>query len=301
MSEKTGIIIADKPVDFTSFDLCAKMRGMLRTRRIGHAGTLDPMATGVMTILVGSATRAAELLPVQDKRYEAGFRLGITTDTLDITGKVQSESAVNVTAEQMSAVLSGFRGDIMQVPPMYSAVHHDGQRLYQLAYQGIEVEREARPVTIMELELLEYNPETGEGKLDVFCSKGTYIRTLIDDIGRALGCGAIMTSLRRTMASGFDIKDALTLEQLQQLCDEGELENHILPIESAFTVYRKLYVSPAQAKRYYNGGELDFARLKLKKPLADGELVRVFGEDGFLGIGKADAESKTLKPFKRFV
>ncbi len=274
---------------------------MLKTKKIGHAGTLDPMATGVMTILLGNATRAAELLPVQDKRYEAGFRLGITTDTLDITGEVLTEQPFCVNENQMGAVLCDFRGDIMQIPPMYSAVHHDGQRLYELAHRGIEVEREARPVTILELELLEFDPASGEGRLDILCSKGTYIRTLIDDIGRALGCGAVMTSLRRTMAAGFGLENALTIEQLQELTDSGEIDGHLLPVESAFTVYRKLYVSPAQANRYFNGGELDFARLKLKKPLTEGELVRVFGENGFLGIGKADCENLVLRPFKRFV
>ena len=298
---RTGILIVDKPVDFTSFDLCAKLRGMLKTRKIGHAGTLDPMATGVMTILLGNATRAAELLPVQDKRYEAGFRLGLTTDTLDVTGNVLTEQPADISREQMLCALDGFRGDIMQIPPMYSAVHHDGQRLYELAHKGIEVEREPRPVTILRLELLDYDPASGEGKMDIYCSKGTYIRTLIDDIGRSLGCGAIMTSLRRTMAAGFEIDAALTLEQLQKLTDSEEIDEHILPVESAFTAYRRVYVTPAQAVRYFNGGELDFARLKLKSPLASGELVRVFGDDGFLGIGRADTESLVLRPYKRFV
>lgn len=301
MSGRTGIIIVDKPQDFTSFDLCAKMRGMLKTRKIGHAGTLDPMATGVMTILLGTATRAAELLPVQDKRYLAGFRLGMTTDTLDVTGKVLTEQDFSVSLQQLEEAVSGFRGEIMQVPPMYSAVHHDGQRLYELAHKGIEVERQARPVTILSLEVVQFDPERGEGVLDVHCSKGTYIRTLIDDIGAALGCGAIMTSLRRTMAAGFGIEQALTLEELQRLCDIGEIDEHILPVESAFTGYRRVTISPAQSTRYFNGGELDMARLRLREPLADGELVRVFGEQGFLGIGRADCEALVLRPYKRFV
>jgi len=301
LNGRTGILIADKPADFTSFDLCAKLRGMLKTRRIGHAGTLDPMATGVMTILLGSATRAAELLPVQDKCYHAGFRLGLTTDTLDITGKVLTEQPVQASEEQVRAVLEFFRGDIMQVPPMYSAVHHDGQRLYELAHKGIEVEREARPVTIFRLSLVSFDEEKSEGVLDIHCSKGTYIRTLIDDIGQKLGCGGVMTSLRRTMAAGFGIEDALTLEQLQALTESGEIDKHILPVESAFTALRRIDISPAQSTRYFNGGELDFARLHLKKPLADGELVRVFGNNGFLGIGRADAEAMALRPYKRFV
>ena len=298
---RNGILIVDKPQDFTSFDVCAKLRGMLKTKKIGHAGTLDPMATGVMTVLLGTATRAAELLPVQDKCYVAGFRLGEMTDTLDITGTLLERREVNVTREDISASLVGFRGDIMQVPPMYSALHVDGQRLYDLARKGVEVERQARPVNIGRLELLEYDEETHEGRLEILCSKGTYIRTLIDDIGASLGCGAIMTALRRTMAAGFGIEQSLTLEQLQSLCDSGEIDEHILPPEAAFTAYRRIDVSPAQATRYFNGGALDFVRLHPGEPFTDGQLVRVFGEGGFLGIGRADCEALQLKPYKRFI
>ena len=299
---RNGIIVVDKPQDFTSFDVCAKLRGMLKTKRIGHAGTLDPMATGVMTVLLGTATRAAELLPVQDKRYIAGFRLGVVTDTLDITGSVICEKPVGASREDVENSLDGFRGDIMQVPPMYSALHVDGQRLYDLARKGVEVERQARPVTVSRLELLAYDENTHEGRLEVLCSKGTYIRTLVDDIGAALGCGAIMTSLRRTMAAGFTIDEAVTLDQLQQLCGSGCVDEYILPVESAFAAYARADVSPAQAVRYFNGGALDMARLHLDEPLTDGQLVRVFGEEqGFLGIGRADCDAKQLKPYKRFV
>lgn len=301
LSGKIGILIVDKPVDFTSFDLCAKLRGMLKTRKIGHAGTLDPMATGVMTVLLGNATRAAELLPIQDKRYEAGFRLGITTDTLDITGRVLTEQTAWVSGAEAEAALDGLRGDIMQIPPMYSAVHHDGQRLYELAYRGLEVEREARPVTVYRLALIEFDAERGEGRLDIHCSRGTYIRTLIDDMGRALGCGAVMTSLRRTMASGFTIDDALTLGQIQELTDAGSIDDHILPVECAFAAYRRIMITPAQANRYINGGELNFDRLRIAAPLTDGELVQVCGESGFIGIGRADAGELVLRPYKRFV
>lgn len=297
---RNGILIIDKPQDFTSFDVCAKLRGMLRTRKIGHAGTLDPMATGVMTVLLGAATRAAELLPIQDKRYTAGFRLGVTTDTLDVTGTVLTEQECDVSREQVEEALEKFRGDIMQIPPMYSAVHADGRRLYDLARQGIEVERKPRPVTIYELELLDYDPETGEGRLDILCSKGTYIRTLADDIGQALDCGAIMTSLRRTMAAGFTDDQAITLAELQKLCDEGLVDERILPVESAFTSLRRIYITEAQANRYRNGGELDFERLKIKKPLGEGELVRVYGGGGFIGLGRADTEEKKLRPYKKF-
>lgn len=300
-----GVLLIDKPQDFTSFDLCAKLRGMLKTKRIGHAGTLDPMATGVMTVLLGNATRAAELLPNHDKRYTAGFRLGVTTDTLDITGTVTGENDAAVSREQLEKVLNAFRGRIEQLPPMYSAVHADGRRLYQLARQGVEVEREAREVSIFKLELLSYDSDRREGVLDVSCSKGTYIRALTDDIGKALGCGAVLTSLRRTEAAGFSLNEALTIEEVQRLRDDGTIAEKLIPVDCALKAYRSCNVTPAQAKRYYNGGELSIERLY---GFNDGGLpyVRVYGalEEGggnvFLGIGRVDPEQQALCPYKRF-
>ena len=190
-SAVNGILLLDKPADFTSFDVCAVVRGMLHTKKVGHSGTLDPMATGVLPILVGSATRALDLIPSHDKTYVAGFRLGMTTDTLDITGNVLSECPAEVSEDELLRAIKAFLGDIMQVPPMYSAVSVGGKKLYDLARQGVEVEREARPVTIYTLTLDSYDSGNASGVLTVSCSKGTYIRTLIDDIGKALGCGAL--------------------------------------------------------------------------------------------------------------
>lgn len=202
-----GIIILDKPEDFTSFDMVAKMRRLLGTRKVGHAGTLDPMATGVLPIFVGRATKCCDILPNQNKRYTATFQLGYTTDTLDATGRVLTRTEVSATKEDVEKALESFRGEIMQLPPMYSAIQINGKRLYDLARQGIEIEREKRPVTITELNLLSADDTQHIYQIDVACSKGTYIRTLCADIGEALGCGATMTALRRTEAAGFSIAE----------------------------------------------------------------------------------------------
>ena len=196
-----GIIIIDKPADWTSMDVCAKLRGILKERRIGHGGTLDPMATGVLPVFVGNATRAVEFAEKGDKEYIAGLRLGLVTNTQDITGEVLSESAVLPDCSALEAVLPTFTGPIAQVPPMFSAIKRDGKKLYELARAGTEVHRDPRPVTIYALEVLE---QTGAGDylLRIRCSKGTYVRTLCHDIGAALGCGGCMYSLRRTMAAG---------------------------------------------------------------------------------------------------
>ena len=210
-----GIVIIDKPAGWTSMDVCAKLRGMLQERRIGHGGTLDPMATGVLPVFVGNATKAVEFADKSDKEYIAGLRLGLTTNTQDTTGELLKECPASVGREELEAVLPRFTGAIEQIPPMYSAVKIGGKKLYELARKGQEVERKPRPVTIHALEVLE---QTGEAEylLRVRCSKGTYVRTLCHDIGQAQGCGGCMSSLRRTMAAGFTLEDAVTLEQVQE-------------------------------------------------------------------------------------
>ncbi len=226
----TGIICINKDKDITSFGVVAKVRGITREKKAGHTGTLDPMATGILPVMLGGATRFLDYLPDSDKGYRAGFMLGKTTDTLDITGAVTGEYEVSVTDEQVRNVLEKFRGVISQVPPMYSAVSVDGKRLYDLARQGIEVERQARQVEIKKLELV--GCENGEYTIDVVCTKGTYIRTLIDDIGRELGCGAVMTGLTRTLAMGFTLEDSVTLDELQRRRDEGlPFDDIIMDIE----------------------------------------------------------------------
>ena len=214
-----GILIIDKPEGWTSMDVCAKLRGILHEKRVGHGGTLDPMATGVLPVFVGRATRAAEFSENSRKEYEAGLRLGLVTNTQDTTGETLESQPVNVSCREVEEALAAFRGEIRQIPPMYSAVKVGGQRLYQLARKGREVEREARQVTIYELELLEQVSET-DFRLRCVCSKGTYIRTLCHDIGRALGCGGTMYALRRTMAAGYTLAEAVTIQIGRASCRE---------------------------------------------------------------------------------
>ena len=293
----TGVLILDKPADFTSFDAVAVCRRLCHERKIGHTGTLDPMATGVLPLLLGKATRAASLLEDTDKEYEAGFRLGVSTDTEDSTGKVLETNEAPVSRETLESLLPQFRGEIMQVPPMYSAVSKDGKRLYELARKGIEVEREARPVTIFKLELTEYNEISREGKLVVSCSKGTYIRTLIADLAKAAGSLGVMTALRRTKACGFTLADAITLDEAKALSEAGTLEEKLRPVESLFVHLPAVTVSPAQATRFGNGGQLDLNRIgafRKKKPEIGG-VFRVKTEDGiFLGLGKIEEEQLSI-------
>lgn len=312
-SAVNGILLIDKPTDFTSFDVCAVVRGMLHTKKVGHSGTLDPMATGVLPILVGSATRALDLIPSHDKTYTAGFRLGMRTDTLDITGKIISDSKVEISEESLRTVINEFVGDIMQVPPMYSAVSVNGKKLYDLARQGVEVEREARPVTVYSINLDAYDVESASGVMTVHCSKGTYIRTLIDDIGQRLGCGAVLTSLRRTAASGIDISQCMTLAQAQEYKNEGSLESKLLPVDTIFECYPALYISDNQAVRFNNGAALALDRLhppvingvkqeaKLSSDIyKDESLYRVYSrsEKKFLGLGVKKIDE--LRVCKRF-
>ena len=290
-----GFIYVDKPEGITSFVAVAKIRRLFGIKKAGHTGTLDPMATGVLPIAVGHATRFIELIPSHDKAYRAKFILGKTTDTLDITGAVTGEYQVTATREDVENALADFRGEIEQIPPMYSAIKKDGVRLYDLARQGIEIERESRKVTIYTLELVSYCEETAEYEIDCECSSGTYIRTLIADIGEKLGFGATMTSLRRTNANGVSIENCYTFEELEKLRDEGNLESSVNCVDS-LVVYDKIKVTPAQAKRFSNGGELDCSRFGGKK---EPGLYRVYSQDGeFLGVGEID-ENITQLSVKR--
>lgn len=305
----TGVLIADKPAGFTSFDLCAKLRGVLKTRKIGHTGTLDPMATGVMVILLGGATRAADLLPDHDKEYIADFRLGMTTDTLDITGETLTSGRYNknISKSDIENILPEFTGDIMQLPPMYSAVQVGGRRLYDLARKGQETGREPRQVRVDTLLLESYDQASGEGRLFVSCGKGTYIRSLVADMGDQIGCGGVLTSLRRTKACGFSESEALSLDEICRLAADGEISNYIRPVEDLFGFLPMARVSEAQAVRYRNGGDLDFGRVRLSEgsippthPLfeSDGALVRVFDPERMIGIGQKRGEN--IHPYKRF-
>jgi len=272
-----GIIIIDKPVGWTSMDVCGKLRGILKTKKVGHAGTLDPMATGVLPVFVGNATRAVSYAEGGDKEYVAGLRLGLTTNTQDTTGEVVAERPVSVTRAQLEDVLARFTGEIDQVPPMYSAIKINGQKLYQLARKGQEIERPPRRVTIHELALLE--PEDGDWRLRIRCSKGSYVRALCHDIGQALGCGGCMSALRRTMAAGFTLAESRSIEDVQ-----AQGEALLSPTDSLFRQY------PA----YHIAGERDHRRCLCGNPLAaeglQPGLYRVYSPDGaFLCLSRWEA------------
>ena len=296
-----GIIIIDKPSDYTSFDVIAVMRKLTGQKKVGHTGTLDPMATGVLPVLLGSATKAQDIIPNHDKEYIAEFRLGIKTDTQDITGKIIYQRDSNITREALESVLEVFSGNIMQVPPMYSAVQKDGQRLYDLARKGIEVEREARPVKIYSLNLLSFDENSQIGKVCVFCSKGTYIRTLCHDIGEKLGCGATLTSLRRTKACGFSLEDSITLDNAREVAKQSNLSNYVIDVDKVFSDYRELVVTQNQSTRFKNGGGLSIERITLPNDYLNEEIFRIYNRDKlFLGLGNINIEKNELSIFKLF-
>ena len=289
-----GIICVNKPQDFTSFDVVAKLRGILKMKRLGHGGTLDPMATGVLPVFVGNATKACDIMPDNTKSYRAGFRLGAVSDTQDIWGKVAEKSDMAVSRGDIEGIMPEFIGKIMQLPPMYSAVQVNGQRLYDLARQGIEVERQAREIEVESLVLEEYDSSTREGVMSIACGKGTYIRTIISDIGEKLGCGGIMTSLVRTSSGGFTLDDCFTFEEIQQARDEDRLEELILPIERVFVKLPKLRLGEAQTRMYRNGVKLDLTKLRDIRSGEDN--YGVFGADGvFIGTAFADRENGILR------
>ena len=284
-----GILLVDKPAGWTSNDVVQKLRGILRERRIGHAGTLDPMATGLLTVFVGRATRAVEFAEADAKRYRAALRLGLTTDTQDITGTVLRQTEADVTREALEQVLRCFRGEIRQVPPMYSAVKVNGERLYKLARRGETVERAARTVTIHGLDLLEREGE--DWILDIRCSKGTYIRTLCQNIGDALGCGGCMAALRRLEAGAFTVEEAHPLEEIAQAASEGRAETLLLPVDTLFRGVAAETVGAAAEKKIRNGNTF-------RTSLPDGTL-RLYSETGeFLALARAEnGVCRTIKSF----
>ena len=284
-----GIVCLDKPQEMTSFVACACVRRALGVKKTGHAGTLDPMATGVLPILCGGATRALEWLPDHDKRYTVTVRFGAVSDTQDVWGAVEQTGKPLPTREALEQALGAFRGDILQVPPMVSAIKKDGVRLYELARKGIEIEREPRAVTVHTLELLSFDGDTAV--LDCACSKGTYMRSIAADLGQMLGCGALMSDLRRTLAAGFSIDDCLTLDALREAAQNGSVKEHIVPIDRLLSCYPSVTVSAAQGTRFQNGGALSLQRLQ---KTIDG-VTRVYSPDGtFLGLGKPAGEELAI-------
>lgn len=288
-----GILCLDKPQDMTSFVACACVRRALGIKKTGHAGTLDPMATGVLPILCGCATRALDFLPSHDKRYLVTVTFGAVSDTQDIWGEVTKNGRPLPAAAELEAALASFRGDILQTPPMVSAIKQNGVRLYELARRGIEVEREARPVTIHKLDLLSFDGDTAV--LDCLCSKGTYMRVIAAELGDLLGCGAVMSGLRRTLATGFTLSDCATLEQVRDAAQHGTAADLLLPIDRVLETYPAITVTDAQATRFRNGGALSLDRLHA----AVTDVTRVYAPDGsFIGLGRpAEEELAVAKLF----
>ena len=285
-----GIIVIDKPASWTSHDVVGKLRGILKERKIGHGGTLDPMATGVLPVFIGRATRAISFCENAEKEYVAGLRLGVTTDTQDSTGRVLRLRENHVSREELQTVLRSFTGKQLQTPPMYSAVKINGQKMYELARKGIEVERKPREIEIKELELL---PENGEMfMLRVVCSKGTYIRTLCHDIGEKLGCGGVMASLVRTRAGAFEISQAVCLEQVEKDMQQKEIHRFLLPVDSLFSHFPTLVLDAEKEKKCRNGNDFPVYGREEGK-------YRVYGEDGsFLMLGALEnGRMKTVKSF----
>ena len=301
-----GIVNIYKEAGYTSFDVVAKLRGILRERRMGHTGTLDPQATGVLPVCVGKATKLCELLLDKEKAYEAVMLLGVTTDTEDMTGTVLTERIAKVTEDEVRTAADKFTGVYGQIPPMYSALKVDGKRLYELAREGKEVERKPREVEIFENTPLSFETdEEGFVKtvtLRVRCSKGTYIRSLLRDMGEFLGCGACMKSLVRTQAGAFSIETALTLEEVEQARDEGRLDEIILPIDTFLMKYPAVTVVPEFEKYLYNGNQLSLSMLTEKVQPSEGDGFRVYDtNEKLIGLYLYRADRKQLQPEKMFL
>ncbi len=293
----TGVICLNKPENISSFLAVKKASRLLGVKKAGHTGTLDPMATGVLVIMLGSCTRFIDFLPESDKSYTARVLLGTRTDTLDITGNILEEKSVNVTENEIKKICGGFLGETMQIPPMYSALQKDGIRLYEMARKGIEIERTPRKISITELSVYGFDGKSFTA--EVTCSAGTYIRSLASDIGEKLGTGACLTSLCRTRANGFSIDRSLSVEEMEEHIKKGDIENFIIPIEEALSFYEPVTVSSAQSVRFRNGGDLSIDRVHKN---FENKLYRVFSpENTFLGLGEADIESRILKPKRVFV
>ena len=292
----SGILVMNKPQGFTSFDVIGKLRGILKMKRLGHTGTLDPMATGVLPVLIGTAARACDILPDETKAYRAGFQLGTVTDTQDSSGQVLETHPFDVSEEALRAVLPQFLGEIQQIPPMYSAVQIGGKRLYELAREGKEIERPARTVTVSGLTLEAYDRASGRGTLAIDCGKGTYVRTILHDIGGVLGCGCMMTALERTKACGFTLADAHSFDEVQQAADAGVPESLVIPTDRLFLSLPAVTLNETQTRLYRNGVLLALSRLRA---LPEGTRFRIYSaEQSFLGLADADREHNCLRIYK---
>ena len=296
-----GILIVDKPTDWTSFDVIAKLRGILGTRKLGHSGTLDPMATGVLPVFCGGASKAVDLQLDHTKTYCARLRLGMQTDTGDITGTVLETAPVTAGEKELLAVLPRFLGPQMQTPPMYSAVKINGQPLYKLAREGVTVERKARPIEILDVRY-SGSPVENEYVLTVRCSKGTYIRTLCHDIGNLLGTGGCMEELTRTKVGRFELKDSLKLEELRDLAQNGRLEDALIPLDQMFSELQSVVPAEKYIPKAYNGNDFFRNQLSETGKFCSGEKVRVYDAKGhFIGIYRYMEDKKMFHLVKMFL
>ena len=297
-----GILIIHKEKGFTSHDVVAKLRGICGQRKIGHTGTLDPEATGVLPVCLGSGTRLCDMLTDQDKEYVARLRLGVETDTQDTTGRILAEHPVEVSREEVCAGALSFVGEYLQVPPMYSALKVDGKKLYELARQGREVERQPRHVDILSINILEMNlPDV---RFVVSCSKGTYIRTLCADIGDKLACGAAMAALKRTRVGSFKIEDAITLSKVQELAASGQCEDYVVAPDYIFMEYAGAVVKPEAENALANGNKLRLNQVEIKDNcyLKEGDLIRIYnGRKVFKAVYCFVKKENILKPYKMFL
>lgn len=295
-----GVINIHKEKGYTSHDVVAKLRGIVGQKKIGHTGTLDPDATGVLPVCLGKATKLCDMLTDKNKTYETVMLLGKVTDTQDISGAILNESPMDrLDEETVKETIQSFVGEYMQVPPMYSALKVNGKKLYELAREGVEIERKARPVTILGIEIKEMNlPRV---RMEVSCSKGTYIRTLCHDIGEKLGCGACMEELVRTKVSRFELADSMTLSQVQELKENGKLEEILVPIDEMFSDYEAITLKEEFMSFVYNGNTFLPKHVKQYVELADGKLVRVYDDkENFIAIYKFVKEKYVFKIEKMF-
>jgi len=291
-----GIIAIDKPQGYTSFDIIAILRKKLGQRKIGHMGTLDPMATGVLPVLLGQTAKFQVFTEENEKEYVAEIKLGVVTDTWDIFGKVLSENLSNIKESALELVLHKFKGEINQVPPMYSAIKIGGVKLCDLARKGKEIERKSRFVNIKSINLIEFDKQTQTAKIKVRCSKGTYIRSLCFDIGAALGCGACMGNLRRTLSNSFTLSNCVSLENLKNLGFKEIVSNYVLPTDYLFRNKESIYIDDEKAKLFQNGVDLKLPHLNIN--LKDKETVKLYKPSGFLGLGKVDLQNQVIKFLK---
>lgn len=294
-----GIINVYKEKGYTSHDVVAKLRNILQTKRIGHTGTLDPGAEGVLVVCIGKGTKLSDMITGKDKSYRTILKLGITTDTQDLSGNIIKSGEVNVGFEEIQRQIKSFIGEYMQLPPMYSAVKVGGKKLYEYAREGKEVDRQPRSVRIMDIRILDYNDKEHEVTMEVDCSKGTYVRTLLHDIGQALGCGGAMKELLRTRVGSFCIDSAIKLSDISRLQEEGRLSEHIIGLDELFTAYSRVKVKKEYNRLVHNGNPFYEKMAEFDDKAALTDYVRVYDAEGiFIGIYRYDRAARSFRPEK---